>query len=201
MLNKLQLSYLQYMLLLGTAFVGKIVALPWFGAYAKRAGAGRLLWIGGIGIVPVAAWWLLSRDFSYLLVVQVFSGVVWAAYELAMMLLFFEAIPRNHRVRVLTLYNFGNSAAMAAGALIGAALIRFLGDGTSTYLTLFAISSLGRATTLVLLPGAAQRVFDAAPLSMRTLNIRSEDSALERTNLPTLPEQGATRNSHENTAA
>jgi len=191
MLKELHLSYLQYMLLLGTAFVGKIVALPWFGAYAKRAGARRLLWIGGIGIIPVAGWWLFSRQFSYLLVVQVFSGIVWAAYELAMMLLFFEAIPRSQRVRVLTLYNFGNSAAMAGGAFIGAAIIRWFGEGSSTYLILFAVSSLGRAATLVLLPGAAQKVLDAAPLEVRTFSVR--------TNLPAPAE--AVEKCHEHTAA
>jgi MFS family permease len=154
MLTRLKLSYLEYTLLLGAAFSGKILALPWFGAYAKRAGANRLLWIGGIGVVPVASLWLISDSFPYLLAMQFFSGVVWAAHELAVFLMFFESIPREHRVRVLTWYNFGNSAAMVGGALLGAAVFRLLGDATPTYLTIFALSSISRGVSLVLLPGA-----------------------------------------------
>ena len=45
----------------------------------------------------------------YLAGVQLLSGIVWAAYELAMMLMFFEAIPRQDRTSVLTFYNWGNA--------------------------------------------------------------------------------------------
>jgi len=169
MLTKLRLPYFEYMLLLSAAFLGKIVALPWFGAYAKRAGANRLLWLGGIGIVPVAAAWIVSDSFTYLLAMQFVCGVVWAAHELAVFLLFFEAIPASQRLRLLTWYNVGNALAMVVGALLGAGLLRWMGDATSSYLTLFAVSSIARGLSIVALPGAAQRLIEAAPVTVRAL--------------------------------
>lgn len=186
MLTKLQLSYLEYMLVLSAAFLGKIVALPWFGAYAKRAGATRLLWIGAVGVVPVASFWLISDSLPYLLIMQFGSGVVWAAHELAVLLLFFESIPSHERVAVLTWYNLGNSLAMALGALLGAIVLHTLGDGVSTYLTLFALSSLARGLTLMLLPGLPPREVPVAPLPVRVLAVRPSAGSIDRPILTTL---------------
>ena len=89
-----------------------------WGKYAARHGTSRLLWLGALGIVPTSALWLVSQSFWYLAALQVASGMFWAAYELAMALLFLEAIPRNQRTSLLTLFNLGNSTAMVAGGLV-----------------------------------------------------------------------------------
>ena len=104
-----KLSYLSYMLLIGIAYFGKVIAMPLWGRVAHKPGARRLLWIGGTSIVPVAALWIGAElcgsgpaTLAYIGLVQLISGIVWAAYELAMMLMFFEAIPRQDRASVLT---------------------------------------------------------------------------------------------------
>ncbi len=121
MLSKLQFSYLDYTLILSLAFVGKMLALPLWGKLAQRCGAWRLLWIGGMGIAPLSSLWLLSQARPYLAGIQVLSGVMWAAHELAMLLLFVEAIPRQRRMQMLTLYNLGNATAMVCGGAVGGA--------------------------------------------------------------------------------
>ena len=45
-----------------------------------------------------------------------------------MLLMFFEAIPQRDRAGVLTLYNFGNAAALVIGSLIGAGILQTLGE-------------------------------------------------------------------------
>ena len=79
------------------------------------------------------------------------SGFVWSAYELAMQLMFFEAIPRRDRPCMLTYYNFGNSAAQVAGGLIGAAILQLGAEAHAAYLALFGLSSLMRLCTVPLL--------------------------------------------------
>jgi len=72
--------------------------------------------------------------------------------------LFFETIPREKRVGVLTMFNPANAAATVAGSLLGAVLLATLGTGRETYLTLFALSTIARAAGLLLLarvPAAA----------------------------------------------
>lgn len=174
LLSEERMSYFSFMVLFGIAFLAKAVASPFWGRVAHVAGARRLLWIGGIAIVPIAGFWIFSDlfddydfvlpqlltggarvgvngEFLFLCFVQVLSGIAWAAYELAMVLMFFEAIPRASRTRLLTLYNFGNSAATVAGGLIGATILQLLDETHMAYLIVFLASSIGRSLTLPML--------------------------------------------------
>ena len=188
MLAHEKLSYLNYMLLVGIGYFGKVIAMPYWGKVAHTAGPRRLLWIGGSSIIPMASLWLgadlfdstvpstslqiasfvlpvqLSVELFYLAGVQLLSGIVWAAYELAMLLMFFEAIPRQDRTCVITYYNFGNAAAQVIGGLIGAAILQLGNETHLAYMAVFAGSSLARLATIPLLRQAAAH----PPVQMRT---------------------------------
>ena len=172
MLNELGHSYAQYMGLLAIAFLAKVVALSWWARVAKRHSAHGLLWIGGIGIVPAAALWIVSQDYWWLAFAQLVGGIFWAAYELGFFLLFFEALPVNARTRMLTLYNFANSLAWFTGALVGGGLLMLMGTDRSAYLVLFAVSSLGRLAALPLLAGITGRGLSGWQIRVRILGIR-----------------------------
>ncbi len=149
MLCHLGLSYGSWAALTCVAYVAKVVFLPAFGLAAMRWGVRRLLWVGGVAITPVSALWLASDSFAYLVAVQVFSGIAWAAYELAMLLVFVDTIPAAHRVRVLTIYNLANAVAIFAGSMTGGAILAVLGETHQAYVTLFAL--VGRGTHRVAL--------------------------------------------------
>ena len=151
MLRQIEFSYFEYAILIGTSFLAKVVALPTWGRIAHRHGAKTLLVIGGIGIVPVAGFWVFSRSYPFLIAVQVLGGVTWAAYELAMFLLFFETIDEEERTSVLTWYNLANAMATAGGSLTGALFLKAFGERIDAYLWLFGISTFGRAATVGLL--------------------------------------------------
>jgi MFS family permease len=217
MLAQERLSYFSYMVLIGIGFLGKVIALPLWGRVAHYAGARRLLWIGGTAIVPVAALWIaadlfqpwqttvrlhaaggvweipVSGELIYIGCIQLISGIAWAAYELAMLLMFFEAIPRQDRASVLTFYNFGNAAALVAGGLIGATVLQLGGESHAAYLTLFGLSSLCRLATVALLRGAPDRAVEVVQPAVRVIAIRADTGAVERPILPSLSEQGPER--------
>jgi MFS family permease len=151
MLGQLRISYLDYVGLMATSFIAKIVALPAFGRLAARFGARKLLWIGGIGITPVSGLWLYAHTYPQLIALQFLAGTAWAAYELAMFLLFFETVRREERTSIMTVFNLGNAVALAIGAIGGGILLKSLGASREAYLLLFAISSFARAATLVCL--------------------------------------------------
>jgi MFS family permease len=204
MLAHQRLSYVSYMLLTGTAFLGKMLALPQWGRVAHYAGARRLLWIGGTAIVPVAALWIaadwfaawqttihlplgrlafdcpLSAMMAYLVAVQLISGIVWAAYELAMMLMFFEAIPRHNRASVLTFYNWGNSAALVIGSLIGATVLQLGGESHAAYMALFGLSSLARLSTVLLLRAAPERPVEFIQPALRVVAVRPDEGGVDQ---------------------
>jgi MFS family permease len=175
LLKQEELSYFTYMVLIGLGFAGKVIASPMWGRVGQRIGAVRLLWAGGLAIVPISGLWIFSDYFAttelrfslpfapslgtlaipgqvlYLSGVQILSGTSWAAYELAMVLMFLHGIPRKQRTSMLTLYNFGNSAAMVMGGLIGALVLRSFGESHNTYLLLFMLSSCVRLAMVPLL--------------------------------------------------
>jgi MFS family permease len=192
MLAQLKLSYAQFMLLVALGFAGKVIGLPLWGRLAHRYGARSLMWIGGISISPVASLWLalpwIESPIPYLIVVQVVGGIAWAAYELAFLLMFFETIPRNERISLLTLYNVGNAFAMALGAAFGALILSGLGEAKPTYLLLFGVSSVCRALALGLLARVPRMRIDVVVPALRILSLRSSDEAsLDRPVLPTIP--------------
>jgi hypothetical protein len=180
MLKQERWSYITFMVLIGLSFLGKVIALPLWGRIGQRVGATRLMWIGGLAIVPISGLWLLSEPLIgmrwnvagieiwvrilCIAAIQLISGVAWAAYELAMALQFLHGIPRKQRTSMLTLYHFGNSAAMVLGALIGLSVFQLLGEGHGTYMTLFVLSSIMRGAMVPLL----MRVRDASPVVLPT---------------------------------
>ncbi|HEX5106315.1 MAG TPA: MFS transporter [Pirellulaceae bacterium] len=214
MLVKQELSYFSYMVLIGIGFLGKVIALPLWGRVAQKAGARRLLWIGGTSIVPVAGLWIFADLFDpwhsqldlhlglgvvsvpisgkliYIGVVQLISGLAWAAYELAMLLMFFEAIPRQDRASVLTFYNFGNAAALVVGGLIGAAILQLGSESHLAYLVLFGCSSLARLCTVLLLRQAPEPQIEIVQPALRVISVHAEEGGVDRPILPSLDTTG-----------
>jgi MFS family permease len=154
MLGQMKISYLDYVGLLATSFVAKIIALPACGRFAARFGTRKLLWLGGIGIMPVAGLWLYAQSYWELTALQFLAGAVWAAYELAMFLMFFETVRREERTSIMTVFNLGNAVALVIGALIGGAVLKYLDTSRETYLFMFGLSSFARAATLICLKWA-----------------------------------------------
>ena len=180
MLGPLDLSYGGFMTLIAASFAARVAVLPLLGRLAQHRGARSVLWLGGVGIVPLPLLWLVSHDFYYLFALQLFAGVAWGAIELATTLSFFEGIPESDRTSVLSAFNLANATAIAIGALVGAQLFTWLDGSAAGYAWLFAVSSAGRLLTLALLrrTPAATRVPEGVRL--RTLAVRPSGVAVQR---------------------
>jgi MFS family permease len=180
MLRHLGLSYGAFAMLTAGAFVSRVFALPLLGRAAQRFGTRALLWFGASGVIALPPLWLVSDDLRWLLAVQLVSGVMWASFELASMLSFFEGIPRRERTSVLTLYNFGNAAAIGAGSLLGGAFFRFLPPDASIYVWLFFASSVARALALRMPWPIGNLGVPRVRIVLRTLALRPAQGALQR---------------------
>jgi len=186
MLKELHMEYHEFAILLGVSYVAKFVCLPAWGHLAHRTGAQSLIWFGAIGIAPLAGGWVVSSNFYWLLGLQVFAGAAWAAYELALVLLFFETIPETERTSLLTLYNVANSAALAGGSLIGAAILKGVGVSIAGYLWVFAASTVLRTLALLLLRRVPNTFVLADQVPVRPLSVRE---SLDSPILSGLPDQ------------
>lgn len=191
MLVRLELDYAQYMILIAVSFLARSLVLPFIGRLAHVRGPRVVLLIGGVGLIPSAALWAVSGNFWYLLGIQMFSGAIWACYEIATFLLLFETIPAAERTSVLSLFNFANTLAIVGGSLVGAALLGSLGDGIPAYHTLFVISSSLRLLTLPLLLLLRVPRFEAAPMQVQPMSVRPAMGAMDRPIISGIEEQGA----------
>lgn len=151
LLAELDVPYGTYMALIATVYLGRVVALGWLGKVAHRHGALRVLWIGGIGLVPAVLPWILTDSLPALFAAQLATGAAWAAYELGLALAFWSHIPEHERTSVVTFFNLGNAASMAAGCLIGGTLLSQLGPDRAAYSHVFTVSMVARVLALGLL--------------------------------------------------
>jgi MFS family permease len=189
MLSHLKFSYAQFVGVIAVSFVAKSLSAPLMGRIAHRCGARRLLWVGGVAIIPLSGMWLVSDNYGYLLLVNALAGAAWAGYELAFFLLFFESIAAEERTSLLTTYNMVHSAAAVAGTIVGSLMFAILGNGYIGYMGVFAASAVFRATTLLLLTRVpdgrrAAPAPSAEPPPTRTLAVRPSAGSIDTPILP-----------------
>jgi MFS family permease len=194
MLKQLMFPYSTFMLMLGVAFVARITILPALGRIARRHGAKTVLWMGGLGIIPLSVLWLVSDSVPYLLMIQVLAGLAWASYELGTFLMLFETIPDDEKTSVLTMFNLVNALAVITGSVIGGVILHMGEEQRWVYHLLFAISSVGRIATLPLLYSVIERPPVPVPLWLRTMAVRPSAGAIDRPIVaaelePTIPPQ------------
>ena len=106
-----------------------------------------------IPLVPL--FWLFSKNLAYLGIVQAFSGLAWAGFNLCSVNYLYDATAAGERTKYLGYFNCGNGLAAGLGALLGGYLMTHV-PAFNGYqvLTVFLISGVLRATAaLVFLPG------------------------------------------------
>lgn len=129
----------------------KVLFLPIIGQLAVRYGPLRLLWIGGLAVIPLPLLWLVSGSVPYLIVVQLISGACLATYELGVMLILFETIPNSERTSVMSRYSILTQVATVSGSFIGAAILDRTGVQSLAYALLFVVSAVTRLAAVPLL--------------------------------------------------
>lgn len=180
MLGQLKLSYLQYVLLSSAAYVAKIAFLPALGRLADRWGTTQMLWLCGLLIAPLPAMWLVSDSVAYLFVLQIYSGAVWAGFDLAMLLLFFETISAEKRIAILTIFNLANATAIVLGSLLGGLILVTLGTHRQVYLIVFLVSSIARGAALIVLARMPHVRVATVPIPTRSLALRPAMGSMDR---------------------
>ena len=77
MLNDLGFGYITFATMLSSELVARTVAMPIWGHYVNRFGNLKLVRVASLLIPLIPLLWLVSPNLVYLVLVQVFSGVVW----------------------------------------------------------------------------------------------------------------------------
>ncbi|MBN9418342.1 hypothetical protein ABS71_09685 [bacterium SCN 62-11] len=153
-------------LCLAAGTITKVTVMPRLGKRADKLGSVSLYRGAGLGLAVISLLWLLPiQHLAFCILVQGCTGACTAAFELANMLVYLEAVPAADRASVLARFAIFNNLAGLLGSSLGGGLL-MLSPGS--YAALFVLAALARVAALKLLPAArAARSSQAVPQKRR----------------------------------
>ena len=119
--------------------------------------------------------WLFSKDTAYLVAVQIYSGFVWAGFEISSFNFIFDTTTPQKRATCVAYYNILSGIAIFLGAVAGGLIVRYNDIFWSKYLLVFLISFILRyLASFVFLPRLKEvREVEHIPYSRLFFNIIS----------------------------
>jgi MFS family permease len=150
MIKDLRFPYALVGLIVAVPAIVKVATLRLWGRLADRVGPGPVLRATGWLVVIVPALWLFSGNPWWILAAQVYSGVVWGAFELAQASSILQAT--RGREHVVALFNAVDGGLLIAGSLLGGIVVNLVDrHGRSGYLAAIAVSTVLRGVPAVVL--------------------------------------------------
>ncbi|MFA6356711.1 MAG: MFS transporter [Candidatus Omnitrophota bacterium] len=146
MLRDLNLSYATYTVIVISPTIATLLTMGIWGRHADVVGNMKIIRLASFFIPLIPVLWLFGHSVAYLIIIQVFSGFVWAGYNLSIFNFVYDAVMPEKRTRCVAYLNVINGTSICAGALLGGFLAVNLPPLFGhRILTLFALSGLLRA--------------------------------------------------------
>jgi MFS family permease len=150
-LKHLGFSYFQYTAIISAEVVASVLSLSLWGKLNDERGSKTVIILSGLLIPFIPFLYLFSANFYFLISISLFSGIVWAGFNLAVGNFMFDAASPQERVRYASYYQLFNGIAIFIGAITGGFLLNILPDTKGSILALFVISGLGRLVVAIFL--------------------------------------------------
>jgi len=153
MIRDLSFNYFIYTLIIIAAPLALYATIQRWGRHADLVGNLKIIRLTAILISFIPVWWILYQHPVYLIGVEMFSGFLWAGFNLCTVNFIYDAVTPAKRTRCIAYFNVVNGTALALGALLGGFLVKHLPPLHGyPLLCLFLISSLSRLTVAIFLP-------------------------------------------------
>ncbi|MBU0536005.1 MAG: MFS transporter [Nanoarchaeota archaeon] len=140
MLYDLKFSYMTFTLISAIAIIVKYVSMPVWGKVSDIYGTRKVLTLSGFLMPIVPLMWFFSSNAWHLVPVQIYSGFVWAGFEITSFNFMFDTTTHEKRATCVSYYNALNGGAIIAGALIGTLIVKYNNMFWSKYLLVFLVS-------------------------------------------------------------
>ncbi len=118
MLKDLHMSYLIFTISNAISILMKYITIPVWGRLSDKYGTKKLLGLAGYTMPLVPFMWLLSGNFWYICLVQAYTGVVWAAFEIASFNFILDVTTPQKRATCVAYYNLLNGLAILTGSVL-----------------------------------------------------------------------------------
>lgn len=131
LLRDMQMNYIHYTLIIGASILASFVMMGVWGKLIDKRGSKLVLQVSGF-LIPLSPLLLIlgiyipdpNVRFIYILVEEMFSGAVWAAFNLSTSSFLFDATEKDERIKYIAYYNFLVGIAVFVGAMLGGVLIK-----------------------------------------------------------------------------
>lgn len=159
MLKELKFSYLFYTLVIMSSSLATLLFMPFWGNFVDKYGNLKALRICGSFIPLIPLLWFSSFLFhknivllSYLIFVELSSGILWGGFNLAAGNFIFDAVTKQRMALCVAYYNILAGAGVFIGAQIGGFLsISGIILLNSAFLFIFLLSSVIRFVVFLLM--------------------------------------------------
>jgi len=152
MLDGLNFSYFTFTIVTASSMFAKVMFMPFWGKLTDKHGSKKILAFSGYLMPMTPLLWLFSSNVYYLILIQLYSGMVWSGFELAASSFIFDSTTAPKRTRCIAYYNVINGVMILFGTLIGAFLVNhplFF----SPFIFVFFVSGILRyITSFVMVP-------------------------------------------------
>jgi MFS family permease len=182
MLRDLHFSYLQFTAVVAVAVITQFLTFRYWGGLSDQFGNKKIMNLCGLGVGLVPLLWLASSHIFYLVLIQIFCGLVWAGFSLATANFIFDAVTPPKRARCVAYHGLINGACVFVGSLAGGFTAGHLpeayrmGDWVwrpdSTLPMIFLLSGLMRLVAAGLFLNRFKEVRPVEPICNRELIFR-----------------------------
>lgn len=170
MLRDLHFSYLVYTIVNITATIMIYLMIDRWGRHADSVGNLKVIKVTSPFIALIPLFWIFNRHPLFLCLIQVFSGFVWAGFNLCTSNFIYDAVIPEKRTRCIAYFNVLNGIAACSGALLGGFLLQRLPPLFGyNILTLFLISSILRLAIGIYIPRKLKEVREVTKIKSNEL--------------------------------
>lgn len=161
MLNDLQFSYREYMVVVAAVVLVQFAVMRSWGALSDQFGNRQIMRVCGTLVSVNPLLWLLSSNFWWVVFIQLYSGLFWAGFNLAAANFVFDAVTAPKRARCFAYQSIVNGTLVFLGSSIGGYLAGNVSRAAnapfallvaeSSFLVLFVASGVLRVLVMVFL--------------------------------------------------
>lgn len=158
MLYDLHFSYTKYMIILSVPLIAKYFSLPVWGKFSDQYGNKKIMSLTGylMPIVPIL--WIFSTNYYYLIIAEIFSGIIWAGFDLSTFNFIFDSTTPQKRARCVSYLSVTTGIMVFLGTMLGSVIIDYNNLFWTKYYLAFLVSGIVRVfVSAILLPRIKER--------------------------------------------
>jgi MFS family permease len=154
MLKDLQFSYTQFTLITSASIIFSFLTMKFWGRISDEVGTKKIMFLTGLLIPFIPLIWIFTTNFYMIFLIESFSGIVWAGFNLSSSNYVYDATDPHNRTKNVAYLNILRGILVFIGASIGGFLSTHLptfGLGSSI-LVVFIVSAIIKIISFNLFP-------------------------------------------------